>query len=439
MYYKAPLFFLLLMLLAPAASAFDLREVHIRIDQSGDAVITAIFEETPAEYIGVRSAGIAGSTILRDKINIRSNGDVSLVCNDYGVAMLSVKNFAEVKGKRYETPFINLSSIRVENTIAPMTPISLSPDVTIIFPDGYYVQEKADGAIQPVSHTLGPQRKKAAPEPSRQCRAKKDLPLSGVVPDELAPAASVAAGIALTGIGLSAFGSSVSLWFGHLAAFLQNAAGGVIASKLAAKDKERHTLDYYTERRAFLGFSVREVFVLAFGALLIGVLFFFATRDPVDPALIGIYIIMGGVALIIHELGHWYLTRRFECYTEVRFWGLGAVIMVMTSWLFGNVFAQPTLTLVRHRQPLDQRSTGLIMLAGPLLSVLIALLCLCLVPLGGVFMTAGMIGFMINMLTGVFELLPISPCDGSDVRSWSLGVWALVFLPLMVFYLIVTF
>jgi hypothetical protein len=430
---------LLLMLLVPASSAFNLRQVSIRIERPGDAIITAVYDENPAEYLGLRSASMAGTTLLKDQVFAGPVSDVSIICSDYGVTVLRVGQFAQVTGNSYETPRIEFSSDLAGTTTAPVTPLTLRPQVTIIFPDGYYEQQTADGVIRPVVHTLGPQMITDVPEPVRQCRAKKGLPLSGLLPDELAPAASVAAGITLTAIGVTAFGSSINLWFANLVSFLQNAAGGVISNMLADRDKKKRTFDYVTERRAFLGFSVREVGILAAGALLIGVLFFFATRDPVDPVLICIYVVMGGVALIFHEIGHWYLTRRYECYTEVRFWGLGAVIMLITSWLFGNVFAQPTLTLVRHRLPLDQRSIGLIMLSGPALSVLIALLCLCLVPLGGLFATAGMIGFMINLMTGIFELLPIQPCDGSDVSQWSRAVWALVFLPLMFLYLAVTF
>ena len=47
--------------------------------------------------------------------------------------------------------------------MSSLTPLSLSPDVTIVFPDGYSVQEKADGTIQPVSHTLGLQQVTAVP------------------------------------------------------------------------------------------------------------------------------------------------------------------------------------------------------------------------------------------------------------------------------------
>jgi Zn-dependent protease len=419
---------LLLMLLVPVSSAFDLRQVSIRIEESGDAVITAVHDENPAEYLGLRSASMAGTTLFEKQVFSGPVGDVSILCSDYGVTMLRVRQFAQVTGSSYETPLIEFS-----------TPLSLSPEVTIIFPDGYYEQQTADGAIRPVVHTLGAQTTTGAPQPERQCRAKKDLPLSGILPDELAPAASVAAAITLTAAAAGLAGGAINLWFGNLIAFLEEAAGDVIANRLQEKGKEGRTLDYYTERRAFLGFSVREVIVLIAGSLLIGILFFYATRDPPDPAVIAIYIFIGGVALILHEVGHWYVTRRYASYTEVKFWGMGAVIMVLTAWLCGNVFAQPTLTMARHHQKPDRRSSALIMLAGPAVSVLIALACLCLVPFGGTLATAGMIGFMINLTTGIFELLPIPPCDGSEIRQWNPAVWVLVFLPLMILYLAVTF
>ncbi|MFA6225529.1 MAG: hypothetical protein WC620_04955 [Methanoregula sp.] len=111
--------------------------------------------------------------------------------------------------------------------------------------------------------------------------------------------------------------------------------------------------------------------------------------------------------------------------------------MFLTAWLFGNVFAQPTLTVIRSQIPLEKRSLGLIMLSGPVFSILIAIACLFLIHLGGVFRTAGMLGFSINLLTGVFELLPITPCDGKEVYVWNKCVWALIFIPLVLVYFLV--
>ncbi|MDP3395714.1 MAG: hypothetical protein Q8S57_03455 [Methanoregula sp.] len=69
--------------------------------------------------------------------------------------------------------------------------------------------------------------------------------------------------------------------------------------------------------------------------------------------------------------------------------------------------------------------------------ILIAIACLFLIPLGGIFRTAGMPGFSINLLTGVFELLPVTPCDGKDVFFWNKYVRAVVFVPLLLVYFLV--
>ncbi|NMB77607.1 MAG: hypothetical protein GYA23_00750, partial [Methanomicrobiales archaeon] len=98
---------------------------------------------------------------------------------------------------------------------------------------------------------------------------------------------------------------------------------------------------------------------------------------------------------------------------------------------------QPTLTLVYSEEPLDTQSLAFIMLSGPLLSLLLAFICLCLMPLGGMWKTAGMIGFSINLLTAVFDLMPIAPCDGKIVFVWNRLVWGVIALPLLLLYFIV--
>jgi Zn-dependent protease len=146
---------------------------------------------------------------------------------------------------------------------------------------------------------------------------------------------------------------------------------------------------------------------------------------------------MGGIALMMHEVAHWYFNRQYSATTEVQFWGLGAIIMALTAWLFGSVFSQPTLTTVESREPLPKKVLAYITLAGPALSLLIAILCLLIIPLGGLFRTAGTIGLSVNMLTAVFSLLPVKPCEGHDVYLWSKAVWAVAFFPLLVLYFLV--
>jgi hypothetical protein len=70
--------------------------------------------------------------------------------------------------------------------------------------------------------------------------------------------------------------------------------------------------------------------------------------------------------------------------------------------------------------------------------VLFALLFLPLVLLGGIFVTVGTIGFSMNLLNGLYELMPFKPMDGKDVYKWNKVWWCVAFFPLLFFYLTVT-
>lgn len=265
----------------------------------------------------------------------------------------------------------------------------------------------------------------------------KPVPLYGIIPAEAMPAAAAGSAIALTGL-FALFNSTISSWGGQIAATLKNAVGGVITGKILDRDMERRTIGSRATEKLYLGFSQKEILVLLAGTLLIGILFLYADRQPFEPAMIAIYIVMGGLGLVIHELAHLYFEHKFNCRTEIQFWGIGTLIMALTAWLFGNVFAQPFLTLVHSPQPLEKRTVGHMMLSGPAISTVIAFLCLLLIPMGGLFRTAGMIGFVMNMVTAVFELLPIPPCEGKEIFGWNKLVWAGAFVPLFLVYLFMT-
>ncbi|MFA4877187.1 MAG: hypothetical protein WC586_07205 [Methanoregula sp.] len=276
----------------------------------------------------------------------------------------------------------------------------------------------------------------ATPATGTQLPAKQ-VPLSGVIPEEALPAAAAGSAIAITGI-IALFNSTISSWGGQITSFLKNAFGGVITGKILDRDKERRTIISEETEKLYFGFSKKELLVLLAGTLIIGILFLYADRQPFEPAMIAIYIVMGGLSLVIHELAHLYFEHKFTCRTEIQFWGIGTVIMAVTAWLFGNVFAQPFLTLVHSQKPLEKRSLGYMMLSGPAVSTLLAFLCLLLIPMGGLFRTAGMIGFLMNMVTAVFELLPIPPCEGKEIFAWNKLVWAGAFVPLFAVYLFMT-
>jgi|GEM_PF-1732940 len=434
---------LLALLLISAVQAIDLQKTDIRILKNGDAEITLLYSDNPAEYIGIKAFAASPSGAIEKIVGpvMSKNGQplkVDIDCVGSGVAQVTVTGFADRQGDTYWTPEITLggdalSALQSQN----MYPLDLSSDVTIVFPDGFAVEQQDTRVIGAATHDVTRGKTYPAPDVPSGCKSKKDLPLSGIIPDEVAPVAAVGVGVAATAAGVSLFGSSLSIWFAKLASFFQNAFAQVLQGRLSDKEKEARTITYSEQSGTILGISKKEIGVIVIGAVIIGVLFFFAARVPFTVELVAIYIIMGGVALTAHEVAHWYLNKKYHATTEVQLWGLGTVIMALTAWLFGSVFAQPTLTLVYTENPLDKKSLGLIMLSGPALSLIIAFACLCMIPFGGIWKTAGTIGFSINLLTAVFDMLPITPCDGKVVYAWDRLIWGVVAIPLLLLYFIV--
>ena len=437
-----PVILLSCLLFASTASAFELHQVYITVDPKGNAVMDVTYQDNPAEYLGMKGL-IATSTPFITNIQNRNANDPSrknfqIVCVQPGAAELVMPGFAQVNKNTLTTSTINLNQF-ASNTPLPggyQYPINLNADITIVFPDGYSVQHDNTAIIEGVTHSLQKTKTSPPPPPQQTCRKDKGLPLSGIIPDEVAPVAAVGAGVAVTALGMTTFGSALSAWFAKLLMFIENSLTQVLQGRVADKQKEKRDISESHDRKLLFGFTRSELIVVGIGAIVIGVLFFYAARLPLDPAKIAIYIVMGGIALMTHEIAHWYMNRKYQSTTEIQFWGMGTILMALTSWLFGSVFAQPTLTVVHEKEPLEKRSLGLVMLSGPVMSVIIAFGCLLLIPLGGLFVTAGTIGFSINLLEAVFEMLPVTSCDGRGIYLWNKGVWAVIFIPLLLVYFI---
>ena len=185
----------------------------------------------------------------------------------------------------------------------------------------------------------------------------------------------------------------------------------------------------------FFGLSYRE---LAFAGISIGLLataFTFAGRLNVSMTTVFLFILMGAIAVIGHELITNIIARQNQCDSEFRMWGLGALILFANAGLFGLAFGKPSRTLVAGTQHLSDRDRGMLMLIGPLVNVIFALISLYLIPLGGLLGAAGAIGFPINIMLGLYVLIPVHPMKGKVIFQWNRLVWAVFFIPLVILYI----
>ena len=263
------------------------------------------------------------------------------------------------------------------------------------------------------------------------------LPLSPIIPDAYAPLAAVAAGVAISIAGAMAGGSTaVSQLWEKIIGLFQKFLGAETTGLLNATEIEKRSLRPAENLSdVLLGLSSREMLVIGISTLGFAVAFILQDRLELNLITAIIFVCAGGIATILHDLAHKYSAYRTGCITEFQFWSLGTVTMLSTAWLFGNAFAKPSRTLIRSGKALTPEESAIIRLAGPLVSIVVAVVSLFLIPLGGLFVIAGSAGFTMNLLNGLFSLVPVKPNDGVEVYAWNKVIWACMFIPLIVFYL----
>ena len=268
---------------------------------------------------------------------------------------------------------------------------------------------------------------------------KRSLPLSFLIPDPVAPVAAVlfGFGVALIGTTITAQ-HAVSRFFEKLLGFFKNYLGVSIVGMISRKEIEKRGIHPSNQPHPLLfGLSGRELRVIGASALLFAIAFLIRDRLSLNIVIIIVYVCVGGITVILHDLAHKISSRRCGCSSEYQFWLLGAVTMLLTAGLFGNVFARPARTIIESEKAPTPEENAMIRIAGPLVSMCVAILSLFLIPLGGIFAIAGSAGFAFNLLDCVYSLLPVTPMDGKDVFTWNRWVWAAVYFPLIIFYLYV--
>jgi hypothetical protein len=263
------------------------------------------------------------------------------------------------------------------------------------------------------------------------------LPLSSVVPDSVAPVAGITLGVSLTLAGTLASGSA---FFSRLYQMLIKLLQGFVKSESvmlmsATEVAKRKISPAKNLSQIFLGISSREFCVIGITAIGFAVAFVLQAHLSLNILTVIIFVCTGGIAAILHDLGHKYWANRVGCATEYKFWGLGTVTMFSTAWLFGNAFAKPSRTVIQSDKKPTLEENALIKFAGPLVSMAVGVLSLFMIPLGGVFAIAGAAGFSMNLLGSVYALVPIKPNDGVEIFAWNKFIWAIVFFPLLGFYL----
>ena len=189
------------------------------------------------------------------------------------------------------------------------------------------------------------------------------------------------------------------------------------------------------ERMPFLaGFSSLELLVIVIASVFLGAAFLITKKIEFDVGNIMLYLLIAGLATILHDLTHRYAAYRYKATTEYQFWLLGTVIMFVTAFLFGLAYGAPGRTLIKDSNKLGVKEQAIVALSGPVMSFAVTLAFFLLVPIGGWFKVIGLLGVSMNLLSAVYGLMPFDPMDGKKVYGWKKAAWAVAFLPMFAIY-----
>lgn len=184
----------------------------------------------------------------------------------------------------------------------------------------------------------------------------------------------------------------------------------------------------------FTGKEIRDL-IISFIVIALGFTILYSNGDYSHVTLIFPVVMIGvGAGFIFHELGHKFVAMHYGYYAEYELWPTGLIIALISSF-FGFIFAAPGAVVI-YSQGMDEKTNGLISIAGPLVNIALGLIFfLILASLGDyVYTDAGeivylicLLGTRINFFLAAFNLLPIPPLDGSKVISWSVPIWLITF------------
>ena len=162
----------------------------------------------------------------------------------------------------------------------------------------------------------------------------------------------------------------------------------------------------------------------------------------------GVLIIAVGAGFVLHELAHKYVAQMYGAVARFRMWTTGLVMMFVFAILLGVIFAAPGAVYI-YAPFIRKRENGIISVAGPLTNIALSLIFLSILPFAvmqfgpkSIISEIALIGYSVNGILALFNMLPVFPLDGSKVLNWNWVVWlivtglaALVYLGPMMFLL----
>jgi Zn-dependent protease len=185
-------------------------------------------------------------------------------------------------------------------------------------------------------------------------------------------------------------------------------------------------------------FTQREIKDLFFAWILLSIAFAVLFSPKVlSSAFFTFFVISAltaGIGFLFHELMHKYVAQKYGLYAEFQaFYKM--IFFAIGLAFFGFIFAAPGAVFIKGH--ITRERNGKISVAGPVTNIVLAIIFLIPLLILGKEGNVGLffdLGFMINALLAVFNMIPVMPFDGAKVIAWSKPVFYItVFISLALF------
>ena len=156
---------------------------------------------------------------------------------------------------------------------------------------------------------------------------------------------------------------------------------------------------------------------LAFGIFLSGSLFSF------DIIFFIIASLTVGLGFVAHEMAHKVLAQKYGCKAEFRSWDKMLILAVIMTIFLKVIIIAPGAVMISG--PVGRRRNGKISAAGAIANLIVAtgFLSLALIPVTGTLFFIAQLGFTINIILALFNMIPFWLFDGKKVLAWNKAVY----------------